>query len=716
VTTAEDRPEPRQQPRHQRLRLGYLARQRLSLLLVALVPLAAFGAVTLSRLQTAVAQDADARTAQALRAVGVVVDRAGSQLLDTVDSYATWDTLRAQVASLDLGTIRSEVIDFQVTGGAIDAAVLRVGAQQVEGGGSLLASALASEVGRRLAESPPSVGGAGLADLDGQIYSVAIRPIDLSGLAGPGVTQANAQGGAWLAFAQRLGPSFALDAYRLTGFQVALYGESGSLLVASDASEAAQIHPLTAGVGEGTHFEQTPTALAALAPLRGPDGRFLGTLAAMTDLGLLGTLDQALVPLLAIAFALAAVLALALAVYLAERLRQRIHTVERGLEAAASGQGPSPLRVDGDDELARLAASHNRLAAALQRRERILRASEAALAELDPGLGRAAVMARGSAAARDVFSLRSCELTEAPGPGDQPTNGPPPSSNELVVACPHDGHQAWLVAEVDDPDWSDADQAQLAAYARALGAAINDAGRLEATSAHAADLDRLTRLQADFLRGVGHNLQTPLTRILALADDLRSEETATPLVRRRIDAIRREARRLARLVGQLLTTSRLEAGAFRPEEQLVALAPLVRSAWASLSDRRRLSIDDRSDGALAVADRAAVEQILWILLDNVSRYAPTGAVIIRLDPPDAGQVELRVEDHGPGISPEDDERIFQRFVRGSQSATQEGTGLGLSVARGLAEALGGSLRAEPTAGGGATFVLRLPGELPAGEA
>lgn len=714
MTTAEHRPGPRPEPRHHRIRLGYLARQRLSLLLVALVPLAAFGAVTLTRLQTAVAQDADARTAQALSAVGVVVDRAGSRLFDTADSYATWDTLRAQVASLDLATIRSEVIDFQISGGAIDAAVLRVGGQQIEGGGALLAGALTNEVARRLSGDPPSVGDAALADLDGQIYSVAVRPIDLSGLSGPGVTEADAQGGAWLAFAQRLGPSFALDAYRLTGFQVAVYGPTGSLLVASDATEAAKIHPLTAVAGDATRFERTPVALAAVAPLRGPDGQFLGSLAAMTDLGLLGTLDQALVPLLAIAFALAAILALSLAVYLAERLRQRIDTIEQGLEAAASGQGSSPLRVDGHDELARLAASHNRLAAALERRERVLRASEAALADLDPGLGRAAVMARGLAAARDVFSLRTCELTATAEPAHAPDTGPP--SNALVVACPHDGRQAWLVAEVDDPDWSDADGAQLAAYARALGAAIDDAGRLEATSAHAADLDRLTRLQADFLRGVGHNLQTPLTRIIALADDVRSEEGTAPLVRRRIDAIRREARRLARLVGQLLTTSRLEAGAFQPEEQLVALVPLVRSAWASLSDRRRLSIDDRSDGALAVADRAAVEQVLWILLDNVSRYAPTGPVVIGLDPAQAGQIELRVEDHGPGIDPEDGERIFERFVRGSQSAAQEGTGLGLSVARGLAEALGGSLGVEPTAGGGATFVLRLPGEPPTGEA
>jgi signal transduction histidine kinase len=148
---------------------------------------------------------------------------------------------------------------------------------------------------------------------------------------------------------------------------------------------------------------------------------------------------------------------------------------------------------------------------------------------------------------------------------------------------------------------------------------------------------------------------------------------------------------------------------------------------------RSLEVDDGGH-ELVIADSAALEQILGILLDNANRYAPTGRIRVRIEPafaasmaspgaeassatqasPDGdgqGLVRIVVEDEGPGVSPAERERIFRRFVRGSTSGASEGMGLGLGVARGLARAMGGELRYVPGELGGAGFVLTLPGAI-----
>jgi two-component system sensor histidine kinase KdpD len=276
----------------------------------------------------------------------------------------------------------------------------------------------------------------------------------------------------------------------------------------------------------------------------------------------------------------------------------------------------------------------------------------------------------------------------------------------------------------EGPAGSGTDLALLEGYARQLGAAIEDATRYGAAAQRAEELDRLSRLQADFLRGVSHSLQTPLTKILALSEDLIDAPAEDGFVRERARVVQAEARRLARLVGQVLTLSRLEAGAYRPEEELCALLPLARRVWAGLGDGRRLVVEDVSAGALAVADRSAVEQILWVLFDNAMRYAPEGPVGFGLALETAPQVDgqargawlrARVMDRGPGVPEPERERIFGRFERGTSGEGQPGTGLGLGVARGLAEALRGQLDHEPRPGGGSIFTLSLPAEVPVAE-
>lgn len=698
-------------------RLSYPAQQRLSLLLVALIPLVAFAAIALSRVQAAIAADADARISDAARSVDAVLQSKAAQLAATTDSYATWSVLQDQVAGLETNRLQSEALDFLVQSGAVDVAELRIGAQRLSSGPAAAAAALEAGIGPRL--TPATSGSSsGLVNLGDAIYQVSVERIDLSGLSGPGVAAASA-GGAWIALASRLGSAFVLDARRLTGFDVAVYNAAGNVLVTSDLAAARQLAPLPPGTAPGSapELERRGTTLAALVPLTDPSGKLLGSLATTTDLSVLSTINEALIPLLVLALALAVVVALSLAVYLAERLHYRIRAVEAGISAVAAGDLSVRLPVDGRDELSALAASHNRLSAELERRDGVLRQSQAALAALTPEMGAAAVERQGLVEAERIFGLHGCRLEP---------DAAVAAASATALRMPIGDHETWLVSSVaPGSGWSEADRAALEAFARQLGAAIHDAERLEETARRADALDRVNRLQADFLRGVSHNLQTPLTKILALTDDLRAAAAAdlSPFVRERVEVVWAEARRLAQLVAQLLTLSRLEAGAFRPEEELCAVPPLLRRAWAGLTTDRELVIADRSGGALAIADRSAVEQIFWILLDNACRYAPRGTVTARLSGAVAAKARgttrrltVRVEDEGPGVPIHERERIFGRFVRGSTSTGHDGTGLGLDVARGLAEAMGGTLVCEGAPGGGAAFVLTLPAELPEAEA
>src|SRR3989304_5114083 len=143
-------------------------------------------------------------------------------------------------------------------------------------------------------------------------------------------------------------------------------------------------------------------------------------------------------------------------------------------------------------------------------------------------------------------------------------------------------------------------------------------------------VEGLAELKAEFLRGVSHNLQTPLTSIRAFAAQL-----ATETGDRRLGIIVEQSDRLSRLVAQLLTVSKLEAGTLRPEVDVFALAPLVQRVWESLGrGEHAFSLRDEAAGWLAAAHRDWVEQVVWALLDNALKYGGEGAIegTLALDP------------------------------------------------------------------------------------
>ncbi|MGZ6266590.1 MAG: sensor histidine kinase, partial [Candidatus Limnocylindrales bacterium] len=225
----------------------------------------------------------------------------------------------------------------------------------------------------------------------------------------------------------------------------------------------------------------------------------------------------------------------------------------------------------------------------------------------------------------------------------------------------------------------------------------------------------LDEAKDEFLRGVSHNLQSPLTSIRAYVDQLRavSEEAARD---RRLQIVAEQADRLTRLVRQLLTVTRLEAGVLRSEAEVIAVAPRVKRAWEALNAAEvTFELSDEGRGWLAVADGDQLDQVLWALLDNAVKYGGRdGRVEVRVQVDETtARIRATIADHGTGVSEADREHLFARFTRGGSQGSGDGTGLGLYVSRQLLRAMGGDLLLEPARDGiGAEFTLSLPGEPP----
>ena len=169
------------------------------------------------------------------------------------------------------------------------------------------------------------------------------------------------------------------------------------------------------------------------------------------------------------------------------------------------------------------------------------------------------------------------------------------------------------------------------------------------------------------------------------------------------------------MVRQLLTVSRIESGALRSRLEVFAPVPRVRKTWEALGAADvPFSLEDRSEGWLALGDRDQLDQVLWALLDNAVGYGGRTPIeaVVALDPA-TKDLLVTITDHGPGVPDEDRERLFGRFERGTGRPSGEGSGLGLYASRALCQAMGGDLELEPAIPGrGASFTVKLPAEAP----
>jgi two-component system phosphate regulon sensor histidine kinase PhoR len=232
------------------------------------------------------------------------------------------------------------------------------------------------------------------------------------------------------------------------------------------------------------------------------------------------------------------------------------------------------------------------------------------------------------------------------------------------------------------------------------------------------DLTEVRRLEAvrrDFVANVSHELKTPLTSISGYAETLLGETTETETTRRFLATILSNARRMQRLVDDLLDLSRIEAGRWHPTLSEVDVAAVARESWAALAGRAdahqvELVVDVAPDAGTVEADLDAVRQVLTNLLDNSLRHTPDGGRITCLSRRLDGGVAVSIRDNGSGITREHLPRIFERFYRADQSRSREegGTGLGLAIVKHLVEAHGGRVSAESERGSGTTVTCLFP--------
>ncbi|MGH3773556.1 MAG: DUF4118 domain-containing protein [Pseudonocardiaceae bacterium] len=223
-----------------------------------------------------------------------------------------------------------------------------------------------------------------------------------------------------------------------------------------------------------------------------------------------------------------------------------------------------------------------------------------------------------------------------------------------------------------------------------------------------------TELRTALLAAVGHDLRTPLTSIKAAVGSLRdpqlrlSSADTTEL----LATIEESTDRLCGLVGNLLDSSRLATGAVRPQLLPIGYDEVVAHALAGLDGSDAVAIEIAEDLPPVLGDPGLVERVVANVVDNGLRHAHGAAVEVR-GSAHAGRVELRICDHGPGLSPEAAETVFVPFQRSADPSERgdrqpgNGIGLGLFVAKGFIEAMGGTLRAEDTPGGGLTVVISL---------
>lgn len=235
---------------------------------------------------------------------------------------------------------------------------------------------------------------------------------------------------------------------------------------------------------------------------------------------------------------------------------------------------------------------------------------------------------------------------------------------------------------------------------------------LDEAAEQATMLRESERLYTTLLNSISHELRTPIASIMGAASSLLDSQTgANPVARRELTAdIQSAARRLNRLVENLLDMSRLESGRLQLKREWCDLGDLIGVAVKRLANRlgdHPLTIACDPGLPLIQLDFVLMEQVLVNLLDNACNYTPAGTPVIIEAGQDEQGVYLQLSDRGPGLPESDLERVFDKFYR-VPGTLSGGTGLGLSVCKGLVEAHGGTLAASNVPGGGACFLIRLP--------
>lgn len=226
-------------------------------------------------------------------------------------------------------------------------------------------------------------------------------------------------------------------------------------------------------------------------------------------------------------------------------------------------------------------------------------------------------------------------------------------------------------------------------------------------------LDRAFETERQFASDASHELRTPVSVILAQCEYSLEEEREAEEYRRALEVIRRQGRRMSKLVGEMLEFVRLENGRSSMVRERVALTALVRSVCADMALIRTNGIElscEAEEELFVRGDAGLLERLLVNLVGNAYRYGrENGHIWVQLRR-DGDKIALSVADDGIGIEKEEQEKIFRRFYRVDRSRTEGSTGIGLSMAAEIARIHSGTLQVESEPGVGSTFTLRLPQE------
>jgi two-component system, OmpR family, sensor histidine kinase KdpD len=311
---------------------------------------------------------------------------------------------------------------------------------------------------------------------------------------------------------------------------------------------------------------------------------------------------------------------------------------------------------------------------------------------------------------REAFGLRGVAMVERTPDGDR-----------VVGTCGQAGGSAsddpvedvtvtdTLVLRLTGRCLPASDRRVLVAFAEQAAVALQQ-GRLAAQAAEADRLAAANSMRTALLAAVSHDLRTPLAGIKAAASALRSDDIdLDDADRAELEAtIDESADRLTDLVDNLLDMSRLHAGAVSPALIPSDVPAVVHRALDGLdaAERARVTPEWPADLAPVLADPGLLERVVANLVSNAVRHVPGGPVTVTAGPL-GDRLELRVVDRGPGVPLADRDRVFAPFQRLGDAPAGQGVGLGLAVARGLTEAMDGTLTAEDTPGGGLTMVVSL---------
>ncbi|MDT0438793.1 MULTISPECIES: sensor histidine kinase KdpD [Streptomyces] len=312
---------------------------------------------------------------------------------------------------------------------------------------------------------------------------------------------------------------------------------------------------------------------------------------------------------------------------------------------------------------------------------------------------------------RETFGMESAALLERAGDvepwtcaGRSGTGPPVLRPEEADVDVPVGDHMALaLTGRVLPAE----DRRVLAAFA-AQAAVVLDRRRLREEADRARALAEGNRIRTALLAAVSHDLRTPLAGIKAAVSSLRSDDVAWSEEDRAelLEGIEEGADRLDHLVGNLLDMSRLQTGTVTPLIREIDLDEVVPMALVGVPEEG-VVLDVPETLPMVAVDPGLLERSVANLVENAVKYSPRENDVLVAASAIADRVEVRVVDRGPGVPDDAKERIFEPFQRYGDAPRGAGVGLGLAVARGFAEAMGGSLTAEDTPGGGLTMVLSL---------